>query len=455
MQNSDKILRLGNAGMRGMVGQGLDLSSVADFASAFATLMGGDCSVLLARDNRKSSKMLYDCVMSSLLSMGLEVIDGGVLSAGLVHYVIGHGNYRGGMLISAGHQKANWNSIIPLNSNGEYFNNIELRELYDIYHSKMFTYATIDGIKRVKTLLAAEIDSYFEYLGKFFDVELIKKAKLRVICDFCDGTGSFWVDRWQKLLQIELIKVNANAESNELPRNPEPNSSTGSFISSVIQELKCDIGFVFNTDMSRMSMVSENGVSLSEEMTFPLALDYILTKDQSISHVISNICSTKTIDEVVKKHNRKIEKTSVGQSNIIEKMHLFNCYLGGEGSGTFAYGKEIVGFDGFFMATMILEYLASSQEKLSNLASKLPKFYMEKMTIESSKLHSYSKLRAFKHIFHNCQISELDGIRFDFEDGFISIRVSGTEKIIRLISESNNSKLASERIWFAKNKLEF
>jgi phosphomannomutase len=455
MEKSAKILRLGTAGLRGIIGNGLDLSSVADFSCAFAMLLKEkNLPILVARDNRKSSQMLHNLVVSSLLSMGIQVINGGILPAGCCHFIIKKFNYAGGILISGGHQEANWNSIIPLNSNGEYFNSNERRELYDSYHSKNFDYASIDELKKIQFINQSEIDEYFKFLQSHFDCPKIKNAKLRVIFDCCNGSGSFFLDRISEIFGIELIKVNAELESDLLPRNPEPSEKTGKFIAAVIKELKGDIGIVFNSDVSRLSIVTEKGEALSEEKTFPLALDYILEKDDSCDYVCTNICSSAAIDKIAEKHQRKIEKTAVGEANIIEKIHLLNSFAGGEGSGSFVYGGDIPGFDAFFMLGFFLESMALSGEKISERAKKLPELFMKKMVIKSEKLHRYSKLRGFKSIFQKCHVSELDGIRFDFEDGFLSIRFSGTDKLIRLISESRDKKLAEERIWFAKSRLE-
>ena len=456
MEKSTKILRLGTAGMRGLIGNGLDLSSVSDFACAFAMLVKElNLPVLIAHDNRKSSKMLYPCVISSLLSMGIKVVDGGVLSSGLCHFLIKNFNYAGGILISGGHQETNWNSIIPFNREGEYFNHNERRELYDIYHSKMFNYAEIDELKKVTPINNEEIDSYFDYLRNFFDCEKIREAKLKVIFDCCDGAGGFFLDKIEEVFGIEVVKINSNHDCTSLPRNPEPSEKTGKFIASVIKELKGDIGIIFNSDVSRLSIVTENGKALSEELTFPLALDYILSEDDSINYVCTNICSSTIIDKIVEKYQRKIDKTAVGEANIMERMRLFNSFLGGEGSGSFTYGDQIPGFDGFFMLGFFLEILAKNGCKISEKAAELPEFFIKKMTLRSEKLHRYSKLRDFKTLFSNSYVTEIDGIRFDFADGFLSIRFSGTDKIIRLISESNDEKKAEERIWFAKSKLEF
>ena len=455
MEKSAKILRLGTAGLRGIVGNGLDLSSVADFSCAFAMLLKNRKSpVLVARDNRKSSQMIHNLVISSLLSMGAQIVDGGVLPTGCCQFIVKKFHYAGGILISGGHQEANWNSIIPLNSNGEYFNSNERRELYDTYHSKNFQYATINELKKVQPINQVEIDEYFNFLRNYFDCERIKNAKFKVIFDCCNGSGGFFLDQIGEVFGLELVKVNADLECDTLPRSPEPSEKTGKFIAAVIRELKGDLGIVFNSDVSRLSIVTENGEALSEEKTFPLALDYILDKDDSCDYVCTNICSTSAIDQIAKKYQRKVEKTATGIASIMEKMHLLNSFLGGEGSGSFVYGNDIPGCDGFFMLGFLLEAMANSGDKISDHAKKLPELFMKKMVIRSEKLHRYSKLRGFKNLFKKCHVSELDGIRFDFEDGFLSIRFSGTDKLIRLISESKDKKLAEERIWFAKSKLE-
>ena len=313
-----RSLKLGVAGMRGVIGSGLTPARIIDFASAFGTFLNGG-KAIVAWDTRISSDMVSHAVISALLSCGCQVYNAGIVSAPQMHFMVPDMNADGALLLGAGHQGAGWNAIIPLASNGAYFNSIQLQELLDIYHSHRYRVMNWNEIGKVHPIAADAADRYLDALCAKIDVEAIRRAGFTVVADFCNGTGSVIAEKFASRLGIKMIAIN-NVLSGILPHEPEPRPRSSFQVQSIMAPLNADCGLVFNTDMSRLAVVTDTRETLSEEYTFPLIADYVLSKNPGPHTVVTNLCSTRTLDDIVLKYGGELEKTKVGQANMIDKM---------------------------------------------------------------------------------------------------------------------------------------
>ena len=436
--------KLGAAGIRGVIGAGLTPKNAIDFACAFGTFANGG-KVIVALDTRSSSEMLHQAVVSGLQSCGCEVHDMGIAPAMLLSFAIPKLKAAGALLIGGGHQRESWNSIVPWGANGAYLNNIQIRELFDIYYGRRFFTCAWDGIKKIIPVSENIQTQYFDALCKVVDTKAIAAANFTVISDFCNGSGSILEKEFATRFNLKSIPIN-NIFSGILPHDPEPRPHSAFQVQSLIKALKSDIGFVFNSDMSRVSLVSDTGETLSEEYTFPLGTDYLMEKSaEDALRVISNTCTSKTLDDIVARHNGILKKYTTGQSNIIDCMKESNAFISGEGSGSFTSSDWLPSFDAFYVSAVILEAMAVKQMTLSELVAELPRYHIVKKTIKSSSMNAYNRIRLLKNHFKDAKICEMDGLRLDWDDGWVSLRASSTEQFIRLISESNDKELAEDR----------
>ena len=436
--------KLGSAGIRGVIGAGLTPENAIDFACAFGTFADGG-KVVVALDTRFSSEMLHQAVVSGLQSCGCEVHDLGIAPAMLMSFAITKLKADGGLLIGGGHQRESWNSIVPWGTNGAYLNNIQIRELFDIYYGRRFLTCAWHEIKKVVPVSKHIREQYLDALCKVVDTKAITSAKFTVISDFCNGSGSILGKEFAARFGLNLIPIN-NILSGVLPHDPEPRPHSAFQVQSLMKPLKSDAGFVFNSDMSRVSLVSNTGETLSEECTFPLGVDYLLEKaGKEGLRVVSNTCTSKTLDDVVARHSGILEKHTTGQANIIDYMKEINAFISGEGSGSFTSSDWLPGFDALYISAVILEAMAKKQKTLSELIAELPRYHIVKKTIKSSSMNAYNRIRALKNHFDDAEICEIDGLRLDWKDGWVSMRASSTEQFIRLISESSSKELAEDR----------
>lgn len=443
-----RLLTLGAAGMRGEVGPGLTPGAASDFAAAFAAFIG-EGRVLVGTDPRTSSEMLKCAVSAALAGGGCEVVDGGILTAGLMHFLIPAGGYAGGILITGGHQAAGWNALIPLASDGSYFDHLRQRELFDLYLGRRFTPVPAQKVLPVTPLDPRELEGYWSFLGENLDLDAIRGAKFTLLGDFCNGAGARFAKEFASLLGVRLIALN-DVPCGTIPRDPEPRPRSASPIRSIIGPLGAAAGLVFNSDLSRMGIVTDSGEPLSEELTYPLAADYLLEKLPRGSRVVTNVCTTRSVDDVAERHGAILERSRVGQAAVIDLARSTGAGMAGEGSGSFTTAA-LRGFDGFLMAGLLLESIAVRGRPLSGQLAALPRYEMVKQAIPANSPNAYSMLRRMTREFgEEVAVSEMDGLRFDWQDGFLSLRLSSTEATLRLISESKSREVALERAWRAR-----
>ena len=447
-----RSLKLGVAGMRGVIGSGLTPARIIDFASAFGTFLNGG-QVIVAWDTRISSDMVSHAVISTLLSCGCQVYNAGVVPAPQLQFMVPDMKADGALLLGAGHQGAGWNAIIPIASNGAYFNNIQIQELLDIYHSRRYRVMNWNEIGKVHPVPADAGDRYLDALCSKIDVAAIRNAGFTVVADFCNGTGSVIAEKFASRLGIKMIAIN-NVLSGILPHEPEPRPRSSFQVQSIMTPLNADCGLVFNTDMSRLAVVTDTRETLSEEYTFPLIADYVLAKNPGPHTVVTNLCSTRTLDDIVAKYGGELEKTKVGQANMIDKMTETGAILAGEGSGSVAVKGWVNGFDSFMAAALLLESMAVRKMTLSALTAALPRYFIVKKIINCPSTHAYTVIRSLKKNFPDAAINEDDGLRFDWEDGWISLRAAATEPVIRMIAEYKNSETAVDRALYIRGLIE-
>lgn len=446
-----RSFKLGNAGMRGVVGVGLTVERAINFASALGTMVDGG-KILIGMDTRNSSNMLRHAVASAMLGCGCRVFDAGIAPAGVIHYLTPHLKMSGALLIGGGHQGMGWNATIPIASDGSYLNSIHLQELFDIYRSHQYRLAAWDQVHQLETVSESAMDGYLEALSKVVNVKAIKKAKLTVVVDFCNGSGGVIVEKFAEKFGINVVAIN-KIFSGILPHEPEPRPRSASQVQAIMGPLKANAGFVFNSDVSRMSIVTNTGEPLSEEYTAVLTADHLLTRNPGV-RVVTNICSTRSLDDIVARHGGTLFKTRVGQAGVIDRMGELNAAIACEGSGSLTSSEWVRGFDGFYLMALVLEAMVEQGKTLDELAASIPRYHIVKSTVHCQAAHAYSLIRGVRDKVKDAQITEDDGIRIEWPDGWVSLRSASTESVIRMISEAKTREKAVDREFYLRGLIE-
>ena len=436
------FLRLGNAGLQGVVGHGLGLSQAMNYCSALATWNEGG-KIVIASDPRYSTPMLKSAAISAFLAAGCDVIDAGIAPAPLLHYLVPKLGAGAGCLISAGHHDQGWNAIQSLNEEGSFFSDSQCQELLDIYHSRQFELKKWDEIGQLSEITSDQIHPYIEEICSDIDVDAIRAANFKVVIDSCNGSASTITGALCEYLNLEAIQINDELNG-YLPHAPEPRPRTAYQVKTVLEVVKADIGFVLSSDASRVSIVSSCGETLSEEYTFPLVAQALLAQKEGDLTVVTNCCTTRTLDEVVEQNKAKLIKTKVGQSAAIQAMIANEAVLAGDGSGSVAFADTVKGFDALKVIPVILGAMAQRKLSSAELVEELPRKSIKKRRVPCSPLHGYNALSRLREHYKGATIDETDGLRFDWPDGWVHARLSNTEPVIRVVSEWKTEKEARD-----------
>lgn len=436
-------LRLASFGVRGFVGQSLTPRVAMDFASAFGTFVEGR-RVLLGRDTRYSSPMIHSAVTSSLISCGCEVLDFGVCPTPVLQFSVKRQEAAGAISISGGHNGMGWNALTVVGEDGAFLEPGGGEALLDCFHAGDFLRqptATLGQIRAVPDYF----QEYLTALSRVVDIPVVRQVCMRVLVDPVGGAGCPFLEDFARAVGFKLVAINAEP-SGYLPREPEPRPRSARQLGSFIRHVKGDVGFVLSSDLGRLSLVTEKGEAVGEEYTFPLIARHLLNKSPGV--VVTNCCTSRMVDDIAREFRAPVEKTAVGQAFVVARLMDEMGRVGGEGSGSAAMPEFSPAFDGFLMMAVLLEALAESDCTLSQLISTLPRYHMVKRRLACRSRQAYRALDLFREhalTLSGRSVDMTDGVRVDWDDGWLYARASHTEQLIRVISEATTREVAEQR----------
>jgi phosphomannomutase len=437
MLNKGRSLKIGVSGVRGTVGDTLTPQLLAFFAEAFGSYVGRG-KVLVGTDTRTSKDMGKYAVFSGLLSSGCEPVDLGVCPVPALLIRTKHSGAAGGIAITASHNPAQWNALKFVNRNGLFLNANQAEELLDVYHQGEFYKCANSEMKKIKSdsgAVAYHLDKILSYI----DVDAIRRRKFKVAIDCCNGAGSIAAPLMLKKLGCTVIPINTEPNG-FFPHDPEPIPENISQIRSLVKRKKADIGFVQDVDADRLAIVDERGRPIGEDYTLVLAVDYMLSKKQG--SVVTNLSTTRAVDDIASKYGCEVIKTKIGEINVVEKIISEKAVVGGEGNGGVIVPAIHPCRDSFAGMGVILEHMAKSNLSFSGIVGRLPHYHMIKGKIycETAKAHLIVKKLQRLH----SKAILLDGLKVENKDHWVLIRPSNTEPIIRIVIEASTKRLAEQ-----------
>ncbi|HEY8187869.1 MAG TPA: phosphoglucosamine mutase [Pyrinomonadaceae bacterium] len=445
-----KSLKIGITGVRGIVGETFKPEVAVEFSQAFGTYLDGG-RILVGRDTRASGPMVRAAVIAGLLAAGCEVIDLGVCPTPSLQLAVTWLKAEGGIAITAGHNPSQWNALKFVRSDGLYLNPTQAEELLDIFHQGEFAKATWDQIE--STIEQQDpIEHHIELLKRVFDAELIKTRRLKVAVDCCNGACSRLIPRWLQEIGCEVLAINDDPSAN-FPHAPEPKPETMAQLSAVVKAGHADIGFAHDADGERLGIVTESGQALSEELTFALATRIRL--EQKAGTVVTNVSTTRAIERIAAAYDASVVRTQVGQTYISEGIVEVNGVLGGEGSGGVTVPEVHSTHDSAAAVGLILEGLARNGKPISKLVQDLPHLTMLKHNLPVEPNRLYSVLQNFRMGIESDDLNYdlTDGIRVELPKGWIHVRASNTESMIRVIVEAEEARSAQNLLDWVRDRL--
>ena len=445
------------SGIRGTIGgrpgDGLSPLDVVKFTSAFGTFLqqrnpGKRLNLVVGRDARLSGAMVDRLVVGTLQGLGIDVIETGLSTTPTTEMTVIDKHADGGIIITASHNPKHWNALKLLNARGEFIDAAEGAEVLRLAESEELNYADVDSLGQVTEDLAT-IDHHIERVLqlKLVNVEAIRKAGFKVAVDAVNSTGGLAIPKLLRALGVkEVVELNCDP-TGHFAHNPEPIPANLTDISRVVRENGCDLGVVVDPDVDRLALVCETGEMFGEEYTLVSVADYVL--QHTPGNTVSNLSSSRALRDVTHQYaGCEYNAAAVGEVNVTTLMRKTGAVIGGEGNGGVIYPELHYGRDALVGVALFLTLLAKRGMKVSELRKTYPDYIISKNRIDLTAgmdVDGLLKRLADKYnATPGCKVTTIDGVKIDFEDGWVHLRKSNTEPIIRIYSEAHTESRANE-----------
>lgn len=441
------------SGIRGTIGgkagDGLSPLDIVKFTAAYATFIRKSTTktsntIVVGRDARISGDMVNDVVVGTLKGMGFDVVNIGLATTPTTELAVVWENACGGIILTASHNPKQWNALKLLNEKGEFLNDAEGKAVLAIAEDESFTFAEVDELGKEyinNTYTRRHIDSVLTL--DLVDVEAIKKANFTVAIDAVNSVGGIVIPKLLKALGVKnIIELNCTP-TGQFAHTPEPIPENLTEISDKLKTGCADVGFVVDPDVDRLAIVMENGEMFVEEYTLVAVADYVLSKTPGAT--VSNLSSSRALRDVTVKHGCQYTASAVGEVNVVTEMKRTGAVIGGEGNGGVIYPASHYGRDALVGVALFLSLLAHKGKKVSELKKEYPQYSIAKNKIQlTPDINVDAILAAIKEKYKNERITDIDGVKIDFDDCWVHLRKSNTEPIIRIYSEADTIEKANK-----------
>ena len=423
----------------GYVGEGLNPVDITRFTAAYATqrkaAMPDNKTIVVGRDARLSGQMVEHIVCGTLMGMGYNVVNIGLATTPTTELAVIGEKAAGGIILTASHNPKQWNALKLLNEKGEFLNDQEGKEVLAIAENESFVFAEVDQLGQMihKDYLPYHVDEVLQL--PLVDVEAIKKHNFTVAIDCVNSVGGLAIPAMLKALGVTNI-IELYCEPNgQFPHNPEPLPQHLTEISELLKQGKADLGFVVDPDVDRLAIICEDGSMFGEEYTLVSVADYILA--HTPGNTVSNMSSSRALSDITRKHGGEYTASAVGEVNVVAQMKKVNAIIGGEGNGGVIYPACHSGRDALVGVALFLSHMAKMDMTVSAYRQTLPEYYISKNRIDLTPDTDIDAILArVKDIYKEERVNDIDGVKIDFAEGWVHLRKSNTEPIIRVYSEA-------------------
>lgn len=437
------------SGIRGTIGgvpgEGLTPDDIVKYTAAYAHWLKAQNQgngVVVGRDARLSGPMVQSLVNSTLQMMGMDVIDLGLATTPTVELAVVNCKAAGGIILTASHNPIQWNALKLLNHQGEFISAEGGAEILEIASNTSYNYAVVKELgsyRRDESQLDKHIQAILDL--PLVNKEAIENARFKIVVDAVNSVGGVAVPALLRALGVKEV-VELYCEPNGyFPHNPEPLPENLGDISSEVRKNNAQLGIVVDPDVDRLCFVCEDGEMFGEEYTLVAVADYVLRHQKG--NTVSNLSSTRALRDVSQKYGVNYAASAVGEVNVVKKMKETDAVIGGEGNGGIIYPELHYGRDALVGIALFLSHLAESGKSAAALKMGYPRYIISKNKIElNPDLDVDEILRRLAQQYAQYDLNEEDGLKIDFEDGWVHLRKSNTEPIIRIYSESGSETQA-------------
>jgi phosphomannomutase len=400
--------------------------------------------VIIGRDGRSTGLILTDLVRATLISQGINVIDIGLTTTPTLEMYIPFKEADGGIIFSASHNPMDWNALKLFNEKGEFISAEDGKRIIEISENRAFffsKYQSIGTIEKADDAMAHHIQKILEH--PWVLKKEIEKRKFRIVVDCINSTGSLSILPLLRKLNCDVIPI-FDQITGEFEHDPEPLEKNLDVLLNTVKTESADLGIAVDPDVDRIAFITEEGMMFGEEYTIVAIADYLFD-NKLIEKSVSNLSSSRALNDISQKHGGSYQASAVGEVNVVNKMKESGAIYGGEGNGGVIVGDLHYGRDAVMGAALFLSGLAHFDITASEWKSRLPEYHMSKMKVALTPAMNADKiLTSLENKYKDEKLYLQDGLKIDFPDFWVHIRKSNTEPIIRIYTEATTLEKAKE-----------
>jgi phosphomannomutase len=436
------------SGIRGTIGgkpgNNLTPIDIVAFASAYARWISKNqnskIKVVLGRDARPSGAMVRNLVAQTLCAAGIDVLDCGLATTPTVEMEVVRQKANGGVILTASHNPENWNALKLLNHRGEFLSVEDGAEILQYVQEGGGEFAEVQKlgkITKVDDALEAHIQAILDMPE--IDADKIASKNFSVVVDGINSVGALAIPKLLGALGVKNVHVE-NAEMHGFfAHNPEPLRQHLGATMQIVKDKSADMGIIVDPDVDRLAFIDETGEMFGEEYTLVAAADFWLRKHPGV--VVSNMSSSRALDDLAKSFEQKRYTSAVGEVHVVKKMKEVGAVLGGEGNGGVILPALHYGRDALVGVAMVLTHMAETGKSLTELRAGYAHYEMSKNKVELLETTNPDQiLEKLKQKYSDQEVEDIDGLKINFANGWVHMRKSNTEPIIRIYSEAPTQK---------------
>lgn len=437
------------SGIRGTIGgdagRGLTPPDIVRFASGYSAwireISGKDRpAVVIGRDARMSGLMLRNLLVGTLNGMGVDVLDLGLSTTPTVELAVTGEGADGGIVLTASHNPKQWNALKLLDSTGEFLSGDHGERVLELARQPM-NYAAVDALGNTRevpgwmerhVLHAMDLD--------LVDADAVRQAGLRIAVDAVNSSGGIIMPMLLEAMGCEVVRVHCDP-TGDFTHNPEPLPAHLGDLQEAVVKNACDLGISVDPDVDRLAFVCEDGSWFGEEYTLVAVADYVL--QHTPGNTVSNMSSTRALRQVTEGHGGTHAASAVGEVNVVAAIREMDAVIGGEGNGGVIYPASHCGRDAVIGAALFLTHLVRAAKSVSALRSIYPNWVISKDKMELPESGVEEALAQLVAAHPDAEVNTVDGVKFDLLEGWVHLRRSNTEAIIRVYAEAADEAAAS------------
>ena len=432
------------SGVRGLTDSHLTPKISSIYARALHTFLP-DGVIMAGRDSRPSGDMILHAMTEELVGLGRTVIQCGIVPTPTVQFMVHNTEAVGGFIVTASHNPVEWNGIKFLRPDSTFFHPEECQDLFNMVDQNVelkkskeagIVWPEQNAIQK-HVIACASISC--------IDLNRIQRRKFKVVIDAVNGAGAIALPNMLEALGCEVIELNCEPDGN-FTRGTEPLPENLNDLSAMVKNHNADAGFAVDPDADRLAVVNEHGEPLGEEYTLVLAADGYINETGKKERFVVNLSTSLALEKLAHKNGSTVERSAVGEINVVNKMNEVNSNLGGEGNGGVILKECHLGRDSMVGATMVLNRMSQTEDTLSEIHRTLPIFKIVKDKISVDTIDSDELIDKVSNLFNDADKNDLDGIKFTWDDKWVHLRRSNTEPIMRIYAEAPSEDQALELV---------